>query len=58
MIVDSGHGLHAYWPISDGHITDGDIAPARALLKRWRRLVVAVAAALNVEVDNVYDCRG
>ncbi len=39
VTVDSGHGLHPYWPISDGQIVDGDIAAARALLRRWGRLV-------------------
>ncbi|HTY35128.1 phage/plasmid primase, P4 family [Mycobacterium sp.] len=55
VIVDSGHGLHPYWPISDGHITDSDIGPARALVKRWGRLVDVVAEKLNAGVDNVFD---
>ncbi|OBI72713.1 AAA family ATPase [Mycobacterium asiaticum] len=55
VIVRSGHGLHAYWPISDGHIRDGDITSGRALIRRWRRLVAAVADTLNVKVDNVYE---
>ena len=53
--VDSGHGRHGYWPISDGWIVDGDIGPARALLKRCGRLVAHVAAAHNVHADNVFD---
>ncbi len=55
VIVDTGHGLHAYWPISDGQIAGGDIAEARALLKRWGRLVEHIAAGHNVAVDNVFD---
>lgn len=55
-IVDSGHGLHAYWPVSDGYISGAFPTPAaRALLKRWGRLVTAVADQLGVHVDNVFD---
>lgn len=50
-IVYSGGGVQPYWPISDGD----DLAIAKPLLKRWGRLVDAVAAKLNVEVDNTYD---
>jgi AAA domain len=55
VIVNSGHGLHPYWPISDGHITGGDISAARALIKRWGRLVAVVAENLGASVDNVYE---
>lgn len=54
VLVYSGGGLHAYWPISDGH-TAGDIRRVRALLRRWGRLVAVVADSLNVKVDTVYD---
>lgn len=54
IVVSSGGGMHAYWPISDGQIIDRDTAP-RALLKRWHRLVAAVADRHNVSVDSVYD---
>lgn len=53
--VDSGHGLHAYWPIEDGHVVGGDITAARALLRRFGRLVKLVAKNHHVKVDNVYD---
>ena len=53
FIVYSGYGLHAYWVISDGQITD--TAAARALIRRWGRLVKSVAGKLNVAVDSVYD---
>ena len=55
VIVDSGHGVHAYWPIEDGQVTDGDITRHRALLKRWGRLVALVAGTHNVHADNVFD---
>ena len=54
IIVDSGHGLHAYWLISDGQITGDGIAAARALLKRFKRLVAHVAANHNVNADSVF----
>ena len=53
--VYSGHGLHAYWAIADGHIVGGDTGWERALVRRWGRLVAAVAAELDVGVDSVYD---
>jgi hypothetical protein len=49
----SGHGLHAYWPIDDGPITD--TATARALLHRWGRLVVAVAENHGAKTDSIFD---
>jgi P4 family phage/plasmid primase-like protien len=55
VTVDSGHGLHAYWPIDDGHVTNGDITRARTLLRRFGRLVALVAETHGVSVDNVYD---
>lgn len=55
VVVDSGHGLHSYWPITDGHITGGDIGAARALVKRWGRLVAVVAEKLHAHVDNVFE---
>ncbi|TXI55814.1 MAG: hypothetical protein E6Q57_00225, partial [Mycobacterium sp.] len=54
VIVYSGGGIHAYWAISDGHITKGDNT-ARALLKRWGRLVAVVAGNHGVKLDSVYD---
>ncbi len=53
--VESGHGLYAYWPIDDGHVTNGDITRARSLGRRWGRLVALVAEKHNVSVDNVFD---
>jgi hypothetical protein len=54
-IVNSGHGLHPYWPISDGRIGGADRAKMWALLKRWGRLVAVVAAKRGVKVDSVFD---
>lgn len=53
--VESGHGLHPYWVIEDGHVTDGDITAARSLVHRFGRLVAAVAKNHRVAVDGVYD---
>ena len=54
-LVESGHGLHGYWVIDDGHIRDGAIAPARALLKRFGRLVAVVAAKRGAGIDSIFD---
>jgi hypothetical protein len=53
--VDSGHGLHPYWEISDGHVHGGDVGAVRALVKRWGRLVAVVAEKRNAAADNVFD---
>ena len=52
-ITHSGHGLHAYWPTDDGCITD--VCAARALLRRWGRLVAVVAETYGARRDSVYD---
>lgn len=52
-ITDSGHGLHPYWPVLDGQRDNGiDIG---ATLKRWGRLVKAVAEKHGARVDNIFD---
>jgi len=53
VITHSGNGLHPYWPVDDGHITD--TGAARALVRRFGRLVVAVAGEHDARVDSVYD---
>ena len=54
VLVDSGHGVHAHWVIDDGQITD--VGTARALVKRWGRLVKYVAKEQHgVHVDSVFD---
>lgn len=55
VVVESGHGLHPYWPVADGRIYNGHIGPARALVKRWGRLVAVAAGNRNAHVDNVFD---
>lgn len=50
-VVLSGHGMQPYWPIEDG--PNG--SEARALLRRWGRLVAHVAEIRGGHVDPVYD---
>jgi hypothetical protein len=55
-ITHSGHGLHPYWPISDGNITGDDSRRrAKALLTRWKRLIAVIAEDLGATADNVFD---
>ncbi|MGO9101427.1 MAG: hypothetical protein ACLP9Y_19025 [Mycobacterium sp.] len=56
VITESGHGLHAYWPVADGRITDRfTIIDAKALLTRWGYLVAAVAEQHNARADSIFD---
>lgn len=50
--VLSGHGLQPYWPIELPCPTGAD---ARALLRRWGRLVMHVAEIRGGKADMVYD---
>ncbi|MBU8819895.1 hypothetical protein KL864_28830 [Mycolicibacterium goodii] len=52
-ITYSGGGLHPYWPVSDGDVTD--LAEMKALLARWGRLVKAVAKNHGANADSVFD---
>lgn len=63
-VTDSGHGLQPIWAIDDAPIVehgaenDQDWIPrdeARALLRRWGRLVAAVAERFGSRVDTVFD---
>ena len=54
-IVDSGHGLHPYWLLVDGWVRNDDIGSARVLIRRWGRLVAAVAKDHAAEVDSVFE---
>ncbi len=53
ILVNSGGGLHIYWLVDDGRIVD--LASARALLKRFGRLVALVADRYNATADAVFD---
>jgi hypothetical protein len=56
VTVDSGHGLHAYWPVEDGAINEPfTTGQARALLRRWGRLVAVVAGNHQAHADSVFD---
>lgn len=50
-MVLSGHGVQPYWAIEDGP-SGGE---ARALLRRWGRLVAHVAGIQGSHVDPVFD---
>jgi putative DNA primase/helicase len=52
-VTHSGGGLHPYWVVLDGAAgSDADLA---GLLKRWGRLVKAVAGHRGAKVDSVFD---
>lgn len=53
--TDSGHGLHVYFAIDPDDGRGGDTATRRAILKRFGRLVCAVAKAHGAKVDSVFD---
>jgi replicative DNA helicase len=56
VIVNSGHGVHAYWAIDDGAIGEQfTVGRARALVRRWGRLVAVVADKHHAHADNVFD---
>lgn len=52
VLVHTGHGIHPYWPVSDGH---DDVNQLAALVRRFGRLVAAVAKDRAAKVDNVFD---
>lgn len=54
VTVLSGHGIQPYWPLdtTSGPATGGD---ARALLRRWGRLVMYVAETRGGHADMVFD---
>ena len=54
-IIHSGGGIHPYWTLCDGWVRNGDIGPQRALIRRWGRLVAAVADDHGAQVDNVFE---
>lgn len=58
-ITRSGHGLQPIWAVEDGHIAaetaSDDRSVMRALLRRWGRLVAAVAERRGARVDTIFD---
>lgn len=55
-IVYSGHGIQPLWAIETHPLaTPDDTAAAKALLRRWGRLVAHVADQHNAKVDSVFD---
>ena len=55
-VTFSGHGLQPFWAIEDGWLdTDAQRARARALVRRWGRLVAHVAGIHHSHVDGVFD---
>jgi replicative DNA helicase len=55
-VTDSGHGLHPYWPVADGHINaEFTATQAKALLARVHALVIEVADHYGARVDNIFD---
>ncbi len=55
-VTFSGHGLQPFWAIEDAPLdTDTQRARARALLRRWGRLVAHVAEIHHSQVDSVFD---
>lgn len=54
-IVHTGGGIHPYWPLADGQITDVNRADMQRRLKRWGALVKQTAAANGGDADSVYD---
>lgn len=51
VVVLSGHGMQPYWPLEDGPSGPD----ARALLRRWGRLVAHIAELHGGMVDPVFD---
>jgi hypothetical protein len=54
-VVRSGHGLHAYWAIEDGHAAEHGTGELSAVLRRFGRLAAVVAANHDAKVDSVFD---
>ena len=54
-VVETGGGLHAYWPLEDGMVATHGAETIRRLLRRWGRFVKQSAAALGGNVDAVFD---
>jgi hypothetical protein len=55
VIVNSGHGLHPYWPIEPEAARSLSNTDAAALLARFGRLVKTIASHHSCTVDNVFN---
>lgn len=58
IVVNSGHGLHAYWLLNEAWTFISDDAErerAVTFSRRWARTVQAVAKALSFDVDSTFD---
>lgn len=57
ILLNSGHGLHAWWVFSDfwAFETDMDRSAAASLAERWQATVKARAAEQNWIVDSTFD---
>jgi hypothetical protein len=56
VTVESGGGLHIYFPITDGAIGEHfTVGQAQTLVRRWGRLVAVIADNHDAHVDNVFD---
>jgi hypothetical protein len=57
LLVDSGHGLHAYWLFNEPWIFEGadDRKRAGEISKGWHGLICAKASALGWKFENVGD---
>jgi len=57
ILVNSGHGLHAYWCLAE-HLTcktaEG-LQKTEAILARWQATLDAVAAKFGFDLDHVHD---
>lgn len=57
IIVDSGHGLQAWWLLSDPWLfkNDSEREEAASLVHGWQRTVQRAAAAKGYTMDSVFD---
>src|SRR5260221_4716543 len=55
-LVDSGHGIHAYWLFEQVHpVNSGNMLDYEKLLEYFQRKIIARAQALGYHVDSTYD---
>src|SRR5260221_1084528 len=55
-LVDSGHGIHAYWLFEQVHpVNSGNMLDYEKSLEYFQRKIIARAQALGYHVDSTYD---